>query len=401
MPTGYQYKVELEGTDGFILDTDLLDTGLLGYVPTDVTSYVRSVNVRTGRSTIQDQFTAGQMSVVFDNRSRAFDPNYSSSPLYGAIVPRRRINFYIGSYATTVDPPELFFTPIFVGTVDSWSFEYDVSGESTATASCSDAFTVLSRQNIVLTNPPAELTETRITRVLTDSSVAWPVDDISIGGCAFTVGTASYTGDVLSYLQQLVASERGYLFANVYGDIQVRGWREFVSTNLYAQFTDSGNSTDIPFTSIETTYDTDLFANYVTVSGYPGTVTYQDTTSQQNYGISAQDFPSLLSSTGQMAYVGTFLRNKYGNPRFRVAKVTVSLDDPIIQNSPQFIDYGGISNVTGLTIGYYVNVSWTPNRVGTQVSQNGYIIGIDVSATPERCEFTFSLSGDEVRGDYP
>ena len=131
------YKVEIEGNSGFILDTDLLDTGRLGYLTTDVTSYVRSVSVNRGKSTDLDEYTAGQMSVVFDNRDRAFDPDYTSSPLYGAIVPRRRIRFSAGYDANSLQSQ-------FFGFIDDWNFDYDVSGDSTASASCSDAFTVFS-----------------------------------------------------------------------------------------------------------------------------------------------------------------------------------------------------------------------------------------------------------------
>ncbi|NBW20139.1 MAG: hypothetical protein EBR82_70440, partial [Caulobacteraceae bacterium] len=64
----YTYKVELETNTGFILDTDVLDTGVLGYLLQDVTQYVRSVRTQKGKSTLQGKFTPGQMTVVFDNR---------------------------------------------------------------------------------------------------------------------------------------------------------------------------------------------------------------------------------------------------------------------------------------------------------------------------------------------
>jgi hypothetical protein len=392
MPRRYSYIVEIEGNTGFILDSNQLDVGLLGYLQTDLTSYVQSVSVKTGRSTIQDKFSAGQMSIVFDNRSRAFDPNYASSPLYGTIVPRRKIIFSI--FNTDLQ----FATPVFFGYVDSWSFDYDVSGDSTATASCSDPFTILSNQNITLTTPPAESTESRITRVLTNSAVAFPMELVSINDDVFTMGTASYSGDALSYLQQLTDSERGYMFASPYNGLQFNLWGSFVSPpdplNYGWVFTDTSGG-GWPFTKIETTYDTDQFYNYVTVSGYPGSSVAQDTTSQANYGISYGDFPVLNSTTGQMAYIATFLRNKYGTPRFRVSKLTVSLD------SAYFDNYYQIPELANLQIGYYVRIYWTPNNVGTPVDQYAFIIGKDIQATPEGCEFTFSFSGDEIRGSYP
>jgi len=307
----YAYKVEIEGILGFVLDTDLLDTGLLGYLATDITSYVRSVSVKTGRSTIQDKFTAGQMSVVLDNRARVFDPNYVDSPLYGVAVPRRKMLF-------SIQPePEATFVPVFDGFIDSWAYDYDVSGDSTASVSCSDAFTILANQTLTLTNPPAEKTGLRFTRALTSSSVAWPAANIVYTGDAFTMGTASYSGDVLSYLQELADSERGYLTVNYYDGVAVTlyGWNYFNAFDAAAIFSDDTSiANSIPFTNIETSYDTDQFYNYVSVTGYPGTVVSQDTTSQTDYGIAAGEFPVLQSGTAQMGVVANYIVESSKSP---------------------------------------------------------------------------------------
>jgi hypothetical protein len=395
MPNGYTYQVEIEGITGFVLDTDLLDTGVLGYVLTDVTQYVRSVNVKRGRSTIQDKFTAGQMSVTFDNRARVFDPNYTSSPIYGAVKPRRRIIFTIA----TDNYPEGI--QLFTGTIDSWSFNYDVSTDSTATVSASDGFTILSNQNITLTAPVSETSDVRFSRVLTDSSVNWPPEISGSIGAAFTIGTASYSGDALSYLQQLADSERGYLTVDGYGNLVFFGWNWFVSQPVFSYFGPSGG-TAIPFTAIETTYDTDQFYNYVTVTGYPGTVTNQSVSSQNEYGISYGEFPVLQAGTAQMAWVATHMIQKFSDPRFRVTNLTVSLDDSNLRQIPS--SYGdALSEILILAsnIGLYVQVSWTPNNVGTASTQTGFTIGVEVSASPNRCDITFNISGDEIRGSYP
>lgn len=287
---------------------------------------------------------------------------------------------------------------LFVGWVDSWSFDYDVSGDSTATASCSDAFTVLSNQNLVLTNPPAETTDLRFNRVMDSSSVAWPAEERFTSATAFTMGTASYSGDALSYLQQLADSERGYLVI-AEGQFNLFGWNWFTPTYdpTFIVFSDT-DDTKIPFTAIETSYDTDQFFNYIQVSGYPGTVTYQDTTSQANYGISYGKFPVLQSTTGQMDWVGTFLKDNYGNPRFRVSKLSVSLDSEQLRTTV----VEGISNVIyyAYYCGQYVGIEFTPNGIGSSVYNDGYIIGIDISASPDRCDITFSISGDDSRGAY-
>lgn len=395
MAAYYTYKVQLESNTGFILDSDVLDTGILGYLRSDVTSYVRSVSTRVGRSTIQDQFTAGQMTIVFDNRSRAFDPNYTGSPFYGSIKPRRDLIFTI----STTNNPSGF--PVFSGTIDSWSFEYDINGDSVATASVSDAFSVLAKQNINLVSPPVESTLERFNRVLNDSSVAWPVEARSVIYDAFTMGTASYSGNALAYLQSLADSERGYLATDGYGQLVLWGWNWFSWTRLDPDvaFGPTGG-TAIPFTSIETSYDTDQFYNYVTVSGYPGTAVFQNTTSQADYGISAVDYPVLQSGTAQMAYVGNNLISKFSDPRFRVSRITASLDSSEVFSI--FAGYGdGVTTLLATQIGAYAQITWTPNNVGTPVTYVGFIIGIDIQATMESCNISFSISADDTRVVYP
>jgi hypothetical protein len=324
-----------------------------------------------------------------------FDPDYSSSPIYGAVKPRRRIIF------TILTNPEIDYPKqVFTGTIDTWTFDYDVSTESTATASASDGFAILANQNLTLTAPTSETTDARFLRVLQSSSVNWPLENTSTNNTAFTMGTASYDGNALEYLQGLADSERGYLSLDGYGNLTIYGWNFFVSPSTYAYFGQAGG-TAIPFTSIETNYDTDQFYNYVTVTGYPGTVVTENTTSQVDYGISAGEFPVLQAGTGQMAYVATHINQKFSEPRFRIAKLTVSFDDPFMLTAPTYQGYGtNIDMLCAMFAGNYVNVSWTPNNVGTATTQSAFVIGIDISATPNGCEMSFSLSGDELRGGF-
>lgn len=382
------YQVFLEGTEGFVLDTDLLDTGELGFLLADVTDSVRSVSFKRGKSTIIDEFSAGQMSIVFDNTLRAFDPN-GAGKYAGAIVPRRKISFWAGKTSSSWDQMPLFF-----GYVDDWNFSYDVSGDSVAVASCSDAFSLLSNQDVTLTTPPLERTDDRIRRVLNSSSVAWP-DGFTGYNAVFTAGTASYSGDALSYIQSVADSERGYAFISRTGGLRFYGWNQFAYAGSgFTLSDDISSGTVIPFTNLETTYGTEQLYNYVTVSGYPGTVTAQDIDSQRTYQIAAQNFDSVLSLTADMQLVADFMVNNYKNPRYRVTRVGVSLDNQDLQNA---FSGDGVTTVIGTDIGDTLTVNYTPNGIGSAVVSTGYVIGVEMNATPDSCDMVFSLSGDETR----
>lgn len=386
----YRYRVLLEGTGGFILNTDVLDVGQLGYFYEDLTNYVRSADFKQSRSSSQGKFSAGQLSIVFDNRDRRFDPNYADSPLYGAIVPRRTISFNI---ETLYDNGGQTTAGIFKGIIDSWSFDYDVNTDSTATAQCSDLFGVFSKQNITLTNPPAELSGDRMVRVLNQAGVAF-TGQVAYQAAVFTLGTASYSGNALEYLQQIADSEQGYLYATP-GRINLLGWNFFSNTSNPIVFSDTGGSAEIPFVALSTTYDTDEFYNYVTVSGAAGTVVAQNLTSQNNYEISAYDLEVLQSGTAEMGTVATYIASAFGEPRFRISDVTVSLDSQAVKDLPS-----GYYDALALEIGTYASIRWTPNGVGSAVTQSGWIVGKSVSARPGSCSITYSFSGPELRSFY-
>jgi len=391
----YTYKVELETNTGFILDTDVLDTGVLGYLLQDVTQYVRSVSTRRGKSTLQGKFTAGQMTVLFDNRSRAFDPKYTSSPYYGSIVPRRRIVFSI------TNPVDSSNWTQFTGWVDDWNLSYDISGDSTSTAQCSDAFTILSNQNVTLTAPTTELSGDRMRRVLNSSSVAFPSEYQLLSPGAFTMGTADYSGNALDYLQNVSDSEAGSFYVNESSQLTFWDWNAMVAfmASPWLIFSSSPGTSTLPFHGLEVQYGTEELVNNVTVTSAAGTVTVQDTTSQQSYRIASESYPVLTSNLTQMTTLANFYITNYANPRYRVSQLTLSLDDPRIQN----VDNKGPKGVKGLSyvlrtkISEGCQITWTPNNIGTAITQTASIIGIDIDATPESCTITYSIAGEDTR----
>lgn len=60
----------------------------------DITSFVRSVSFDRGKNESIGSYSAGNCSIVLDNRGRQFDPTYTSSPYNAAIVPRRQVRVF-------------------------------------------------------------------------------------------------------------------------------------------------------------------------------------------------------------------------------------------------------------------------------------------------------------------
>lgn len=103
---------------------------------TDITSYVREVSTSRGRSSELDTYSAGSCSVVLDNRTRLFDPEYSAGTYYGKLTPLRPIRIRVTPSGGTI-------RSIFFGFVDQWPQSYTNPSDATVTVTASDAFKVL------------------------------------------------------------------------------------------------------------------------------------------------------------------------------------------------------------------------------------------------------------------
>jgi hypothetical protein len=103
---------------------------------TDVSTYVRSVQIKRGRSSELDDFTTGSCQIMFSNEDRRFDPENSAGPYYGELTPGRPIRIQAtapGGSAQT----------IFQGYVDQWDQQYTNPSDAIAVVTASDAFKVL------------------------------------------------------------------------------------------------------------------------------------------------------------------------------------------------------------------------------------------------------------------
>ena len=94
---------------------------------------IRSIDINRGRNRELDQFQAGRMTVVLDNRDRLYDPMYSAGTNFGNVKPMKRIRL------TAVWDRSYY---LFTGFVDSWDQDYDMTKEAICTVTSTDGFKV-------------------------------------------------------------------------------------------------------------------------------------------------------------------------------------------------------------------------------------------------------------------
>lgn len=104
---------------------------------TDVSSDVLEWSVTRGRSTELDAYQTGSATVKLANRTRKYDPLYSSGTYFGKLLPRKQIRIRATWNSVTYE--------VFRGFIASWPQDYtEAQGMATSTTlSCFDAFGVL------------------------------------------------------------------------------------------------------------------------------------------------------------------------------------------------------------------------------------------------------------------
>jgi hypothetical protein len=366
-------------TGRFILDDDV--TGVLGVSSlsgltfTDVSDHVKSVSVTRGRSRQLDNFNAGSAVVTFDNRGRAFDPINEDSPFYPGIEPRGIINITAAGF------------PVFYGFINDWDSEYDLAGNDTASASCSDSFMVLSNQVLSAFTPSEQLTGARINTVLSRSEVDFVGGrDIDAGNSTLGAFAVNANTNVLNYLRQVERSEIGNLFVSASGDVVFRDRSNAPNEDLL-EFSDDGSG--ISYRSLTNQYGDELLYNFVRATSPAGAEqTKSDSDSIFKYQVSQLVYNDLLnSSTTQVADIAQFVLTKFKDPKVRFTGLDVQLVGLSDENR---------NAVLGLDLIDFVNVkksfaSGTP----ASLTQIVIVTGISHSVSPDSHTVSFAFESTQ------
>jgi hypothetical protein len=113
-------------------------------------------------------------------------------------------------------------------------------------------------------------------------------------------------------------------------------------------------------------------------------VTATDATAASLYGNADLTVDTLLGSNTDASLLANYLVGRYANPLFRVQSLTVALHG---------ITSDQVTTVLGLELGDMILLDgWTPNGVGSAISQYLTIEGIEHQADPATHFVTFTLS---------
>lgn len=345
---------------------------LAGDVLVDVTSDVRTVQVKRGRNRQLGRFTAGAANLVLSNASRKYDPLNTASPYFGSIVPGKQAVIEHNGYT------------LYTGNVADWNLDYDLGGDNTAQVSCTDGLATIANQTIAAGTATAELSGTRINTTL--NSLGWPTAsrDISAGGATLAADVVTDNTNAVTYLTKAVDSDPGALFVSADGLMTFRDRNDLQAFTSGATFGPSA----IPFVDVEVEYGAETLYPTVSVNYWGGTAVAQvsstDSTAVRDYGDSELLVDTLLGNATDASRLATYLMSKYANPVYRINSLTFALHGLSVPQTQTVLaqELGDMILVDG----------WAPGGVGAPISQYLTIEGIEHQADPSQHFVTFTLS---------
>lgn len=357
-------------TSGVLDNTTFVLSGPLFF---DVTDDVRSITVQRGKNRQLDQFDAGLANIVLDNRDRKYDPLNATSPYATQIIPKREIRISVDN------------EPVFYGLIDDWNYEYEISGDSIASAAASDIITGLASTTLTPGTATVQLSGARVNAVLDDPNISFSALARNIDAGKMTLGAdvIEEGTNAITYLRRVEQSEPGLFFIAKDGYINFLD-RSNAPTSGAVVFSDDGLG--IPYQNIKVQYGSELLANEVQLkSSITNSTAYAfDEESIQIYGsfvLSQSDL--LVNDDNDLIDLAVFLAAKYSAPEYRFEAVEVILNDLSEQHLEQ---------VLGLELGDAAAIKFTPNKTGPEIIKYAQVIRIDHNIDPLIHSVTFGFA---------
>lgn len=380
MPWGGTYTVLMEV--GFIVrefelgtstldGTDVLDGTLEGV---DVTSYVKELTIKRGRTDTLQDFSAGSCTVVLNNNDRRFDPTNTTSPYIdptttlSGVVPRRKVQVLYGS------------TAIFTGRIVDIDITYSPSPQtlSEVTVEAADDFVRLASTRLTAHTPASQLSGAAVAAILDRSEVNFPASsrDIDTGTVAIGAFAIAANTNTLDYLAAINRTERGHLYIAGDGDLTFTDRITPSFAGSAATFADDG--TGIKYAELSIQYGDEFLFNRVTVVNASGaSSTSDDATSQTKFGIATLNVNDVLfADDAEATELSTFLVGEFADPLYRFDRVRVDFAGSNISTANQAL-------VVGLELGTIVTVKRTfATGSPLAVQQDVSIQGVEHSISP-------------------
>lgn len=313
-----------------------LGVGILADAPADVvdvSDIALRVSIRRGRNRVLNSFEAGTATVVLEDENGDYNPQNTSSPYYGKLLPLRKIRIW-ADYDDGGGTDRYYLYSGYIVSFDN-TFRLGNDEVSTVTFQCVDAFRLLQNVQIstVAGSSAGQTTGARIENLLDLAS--FPVSQrlIDVGDTLVQADPAT-SRSLLAACQNIEQTELGGFF------IDDEGNAVFLSRSTVSEKADetpllfNDDGTNISYQSIDFAYDDTQIFNDITVTRLGGTAqNVQSTSSIETYFIHSGSRSDLLMQTDAEALdQASMLLNARENALLRIDSIGLNLMDSTASN---------------------------------------------------------------------
>lgn len=359
-----------------ILGTNILGSSAADIV--DVSSAVTQISIRRGRDRMFQQYTPGTATVRFLDFTGDWNPDNTSSPYYGQILPMRQVQItttYSGTgYA------------LFTGFISSWDWSWtdQAADYATVTISCVDGFRLLALSNLttVAGATAGELPGPRIDDLL--NAVSWPTQLRSIATGDTTLqadpGTAR---TALAAIQLIETTDVGAFFIDPDGKATYLSRLELAARASGTPTAFSDDGTGVAYQSLDVDLDDTELANQVSYTRAGGTAqVVTDSQSISDYFLRSYAQTGLMMDTDLQA-------------ELRARSVLIYKATPRLRVDSINLDLSSVSNriVPGLSLDIGDPITVHRTMAGTTTLDTRVVVnGVNHDITPDRWRVRFSTA---------
>ena len=372
----YGYPFLLDSSTYGIIGTNELGSTNTTALTIDYSTQTTQVAIRRGRDLFTDTYNSGQATVKILDPDGDFNPQNTSSPIYGYVKPLRKIQI-TGTYSGTK-----YY--LFSGYTSEYRYTYPTGQEiGYVTIISYDAFKIFNLAQIgtVADSGDGQDTGTRIDRILTQ--IDWPnsMRSTDVGDliCQADPGSAR---TALQALRTAEFSELGAFYIDTTGNTVFKSRSSTIESidDTPTVFNQTGG---IPYANLKFSFDDKLIINSANITRIGGTTqTYTDATSVDTYFLHSVASNNLLMQTDAVAMdLATAYVASRKDSTIRIDSMTLDLTTPSYS--------AGVT--AALSLDYFDNVTISniqPN--GDTITKTLQIQGVSHDITPNSWFSTFT-----------
>ena len=352
----------------------ILGDGTAPALVIDVTDVTRSINIKRGRNILRDTYEAGSATVRIYDQDGRFNPQNTSSDLYGQLTPLRKLRIS-ATYAGTS-----YY--LFSGYTTTYAYTYDqAENVSYVDITAVDGFRLFNLANITTVTGSAngDNTGQRIGKILDIVSFPNSMRSLETGNSLCQADPAT-TRTALTAIINAEFSEQGAFYCDAEGQAVFKNRANVIASagGTPIEFNQTG---DIPYKNLKFAFDDKLIINQATITRIGGTAQFaEDAGSVATYFPHSVNYNDLVVQTDTDAnniariYVAT-----RSDTTIRIDEMTVDLLDTAVPTG------------TMLNIDYFQNVDISNIQPdGSTITKNLQVQGVSWDITPNRWLGTFT-----------